>query len=79
MSFADNATITVNLAGRADLDSIATVRGYVATWASNAIPTASTTFALDAATAADSKGYYLKADDIGLKLCKKDAFTIVIR
>ena len=25
------------------------------------------------------KGYYLKADDIGLKLCKKDAFTIVIR
>lgn len=79
VSFAENATVTVNLAGRTDLDSIATARGYVATWASNAIPAASTTFALDAATAADSKGYYLKADDIGLKLCKKDAFTIVIR
>ena len=79
VSFAENATVTVNLAGRAELDSIANARGYVATWATTAVPDASTTFALDAATAADSKGYYLKADDIGLKLCKKDAFTIVIR
>ena len=79
VSFAENATVTVNLAGRAELDSIANARGYVATWATTAVPNASTTFALDAATAADSKGYYLKADDIGLKLCKKSAFTIVIR
>ena len=79
IAFASNATITVNLAGRTDLDSIANARGYVATWAATAVPADSVTFLLDEVTAANSQEYYLRKDATGLKLCKKDAFTIVIR
>ena len=78
VSFANGATITVNLAGRPDLYSIATARGYVATWAANAIP-AATTFVLDAATAASPKGYFLRNDATGLRLCKRDGATVIIR
>lgn len=79
VSFAENATVTVNLAGRADLETIANNRGLVVTWATGKAPADSTAFVLDAATAADSKGYYLRKTDDGLQLRKKDAFTIVIR
>jgi RNA polymerase sigma factor (sigma-70 family) len=79
LSFADGAVITVNLAGRTDIETIANNRGLVATWATTAIPAASTTFVLDEATASSSKGYYLRKTDDGLQLRKKDAFTIVIR
>ena len=60
-------------------DASATARGYVATWHADAIPTASTTVALDAVTAADSKGYYLRKTDEGLKLHKKTGLIISIK
>ena len=79
VSFADNATITVNLAGRADLESIASAHDYVVTWHTAAVPAASTTFVLDAATAALPQGYHLRKTDEGLRLLKTDAFTLIIR
>ncbi len=79
VSFADNATITVNLAGRADLESIASAHDNVVTWHTAAVPAASTTFVLDAATAALPQGYHLRMTDEGLRLLKTDAFTLIIR
>ena len=79
LSFADCAVITVNLAGRTDLETIATAQGLVATWATGKVPAATTTFVLDAATAADSNGYYLRKTDEGLKLHKKTGFIISFR
>ena len=79
LSFEDGATITVNLAGRTDIDTLATARSLVATWASGKIPAASTTFVLDPATAALPQEYYLRKTDEGLSLRKKVAFTVIIR
>ena len=79
VSFEDGATVTVNLAGRSNLNEIATAQGLVAKWASGAVPAASTQFVLDAATAALPQGYSLRKTDEGLQLRKTDAFTLIIR
>lgn len=78
VAFADGATITVNLAGRGDIEEIADARGYVATWATNAKPAASTTFVLDAATASLPQSYRLHKDKTGLKLCKPTGAIIFV-
>ena len=79
VAFADGATVTVNLAGRSDLETIADARDYIATWATGAVPADSVTFLLDEVTAANSQEYYLRKDAAGLKLCKKDAFSLIMR
>ena len=79
VSFADGATVTVKLAGRSDLEALAEARDYVVTWAPNAVPAASTTFVLDAATAALPAGYHLHKDTTGLRLHNKKGLTISIR
>ena len=79
LSFEDGATITVNLAGRTDLNAIATAHGLVATWATGKVPAASTTFVLDPATAALPQGYHLRKKNQGLALRKTDAFMIIVR
>jgi hypothetical protein len=79
VSFADGATVTVNLAGRADLDSIAEERDYIVNWAANAVPADSVTFVLDATTAALPQGYRLRKDSTGLKLTKKTGMVIIMR
>ena len=79
VSFADGGTITVNLAGRADLDTVATARGYIVTWAANAIPSASTTFVLDATTAALPQGYTLCSDSTGLRLGKTNGTLLIVK
>ena len=79
LAFADGATVTVNLAGRTDLETIADARDYVATWATSAVPADSVTFVLDETTAADSKGYRLRKDATGLKLTKKTGMSIILK
>ena len=79
VSFADGATVTVNLAGRTDLDTIAEARDYVMTWATSAIPANTVNFVLDAETAALPQAYSLRKNATGLKLTKKNGFTMVIR
>lgn len=79
VAFADGATVTVDLAGRADLDTVANARDFVMTWNANAVPAASTRFVLDATTAAMRQGYRLFKTNDGLRLRKADAFTLVIR
>ena len=79
VAFADGATVTVNLAGRADLDSIAEARGYIVNWAANAVPADSVTFVLDATTAGLPQGYSLRKDSTGLKLTKKTGMVVIIR
>ena len=79
VAFADGATVTVKLAGRAGLETIANERGYIATWATTAIPAAATTFVLDAETAATYSSFYLRKDATGLKLCKPKAFMLFVR
>ena len=79
VSFADGATVTVNLAGRADLNSIAEARGYIVNWAANAVPADSVTFVLDATTAALPQGYRLRKDSTGLKFTKKTGMGVIIR
>ena len=79
VAFADGATVTVNLAGRADMDSIAEARGYIVNWAANAVPADSVTFVLDSTTAALPQGYRLRKDSTGLKLTKKTGMVVIIR
>ena len=79
IAFADGATVTVNLAGRADLDSIAEARGYIVNWAANAVPADSVTFVLDATTAALPQGYRLRKDSTGLKFTKKTGMVVIMR
>ena len=79
VAFADNATVTVNLAGRTGLDTIAEARGYIVNWAANAVPADSVTFVLDATTAALPQGYGLSKDSTGLKLIKKTGLTIILK
>ena len=79
VAFADGATVTVNLAGRTDLEAIAEARGYVVTWATGAVPADSVTFVLDEATAALPKEYSFRRDATGLRLHKKTGFTLILR
>ena len=77
VAFDDGATVTVNLSGRADLPTIASERGYVVTWAANAVPDASTTFVIDDASAA--LGYKLRKNSTGLKLSKWTGLMMIMR
>ena len=77
VAFDDGATVTVNLFGRADLPTIASERGYVVTWAANAVPDASTTFVIDDASAA--LGYKLRKNSTGLKLSKWTGLMMIMR
>ena len=79
VAFADGAAVTVNLAGRSDLEALAEARDYVVTWAPNAVPADSVTFVLDATTAALPQGYRLRKDSTGLKLTKKTRMVIIMR
>ena len=79
VAFADGATVTVKLAGRAGLETIANEHGYIATWATTAVPAAATTFVLDAETAATYGSFYLRKDATGLKLCKPKGFMLIMR
>lgn len=77
VAFDDGATVTVNLSGRSDLATIASERGYVVTWAANAVPDASTTFVIDDASAA--LGYKLRKNSTGLKLSKWTGLMMIMR
>ena len=79
LSFEDGATITVNLEGRTDLDTIVSNRTFVATWATGKVPDGSTKFVLDAATADLPQEYYLRKKSDGLLLRKKLGVVINIR
>ena len=79
LAFADGAAVTVNLAGRSDLEALAEARDYVVAWAPNAVPADSVTFVLDATTAALPQGYRLRKDSTGLKLTKKTGMVIIMR
>ena len=76
LAFSENARITVNLAGRTDLKTIAKSGSpYVVTWSTR--PAATTTFALDAATAA--AGYKCEVTDAGLKLFRPMGIVIIVK
>lgn len=74
VTFAANAAVGVNVAGRGDLRSLAASDSpYVVKWATQ--PTG-VKFALDDETKA---GYRLKSDAAGLKISRAGGMTIVIR
>ena len=76
VSFASGATVTIKLAGRADLDTLADSGGYVALWSEDAVPDSSETFVLDDATASD---FHLKRDNTGLKVRKNLGLRVILR
>ncbi|MBR0056670.1 MAG: alkaline phosphatase family protein [Kiritimatiellae bacterium] len=77
VSFSAGATVTVILDGRSDLEALAESKGYVLTWASNAVPADSVTFAPDAATA---EKFTLRRDGTGLSLRKTNLpFCMVVK
>ncbi|MBQ6142620.1 MAG: hypothetical protein IJI54_15195 [Kiritimatiellae bacterium] len=78
VQFASGAAVTVNLAGRADLETIAaSAENYIVKWSADAGGEPSgVTFRLDAATA---QRYRLKSDATGLRLNKKKGFIIIVK
>ncbi len=77
VSFDDGATVTVKLAGRADVATIADELGYVVSWPASAAPSASVRFLVDEVSAAG--GYKLKRDAAGLRLRKQGGFVVIVR
>ena len=76
VSFADEATITVNLAGRADLKAIAKGDSpYIVTWSTP--PADSVKFKLDAETR--QRGYSVKVRSNGLALLPPRGFMLLVR
>ncbi len=76
VSFADEATITVNLAGRADLKAIAEDDSpYIVTWSTP--PADSVKFKLDAETR--QRGYSVKVRSNGLALLPPRGFMLLVR
>ena len=76
VSFAANATVTVDLHGRTDLETLAvSASPYVITWAS--APDATTQFVLDEATAV--MPFRLKVKDAGLRLSSVHGFMIIVK
>ena len=75
--FPDNGTVTVNLAGRADLETIAgSESNYIVTWSTYYGQPTTTTFRLDAETA---QKFSLRSDATGLQLNKKKGFIIIFQ
>jgi hypothetical protein len=77
VQFPDNGTVTVNLAGRTDLKTIAeSESNYIVRWNSYYGQPTTTTFRLDAETAQKFK---LKSDATGLRLNKKKGFMLIVK
>ncbi len=73
ITFASDATVGVDLSGRTDLrELVKSATPYVVTWSSQ--PNA--TFTLDAKTA---ERFKLEPDATGIKLVRRNGFTIIIR
>ncbi|MBQ9431622.1 MAG: hypothetical protein IJU44_08730 [Kiritimatiellae bacterium] len=74
LSFAYNATILVNLAGREDLNALVKSDSpYLVTWET---PPQNVTFDLDEET---GRSYYARPDDTGLRLFHYEGTTIMLR
>jgi hypothetical protein len=77
VQFASGATVTVNLAGRTDLKTIAeSESNYIVKWDSTFGQPTTTTFRLDAVTA---QNFSLRSDAIGLRLNEKRGFMIIVK
>ena len=77
VQFASGAIVTVNLAGRTDLKTIAeSESNYIVKWDSTFGQPTTTTFRLDAGTAQKFK---LKSDATGLRLNKKRGLVIIVK
>ena len=76
VSFAENATVTVNLEGRSDLEELAESDApYVITWPE--APSGTVKFVLDEATA--SARYKVRAEAEGLKISRAGGTVIMVR
>lgn len=77
VAFAETASITVNLDGRADLKALTLSESpYVMSWPQQALPGEGVTFTLDAATA--RRGYRLKKTPQGLLLSRAPGLIVVV-
>ena len=77
VQFASGATVTVNLAGRTDLKTIAeSESNYIVKWDSTFGQPTTTTFRLDAGTA---QKFTLRSDATGLQLNKKKGFMLIVK
>jgi hypothetical protein len=77
VAFAETASVTVNLDGRADLKALTLSESpYVMTWPQQALPGEGVTFTLDAATA--RRGYRLKKTPQGLLLSRAPGLIVVV-
>jgi hypothetical protein len=77
VQFASGATVTVNLAGRTDLKTIAeSESNYIVKWDSTFGQPTTTTFRLDDVTA---QNFSLRSDAIGLRLNEKRGFMIIVK
>lgn len=80
LKFASGANVTVNLAGRTDLKTVAkSETPYVATWTEQTAPPASVKFVIDPATR--RKGYKVRRDDTvhALRLIKSGGLVIIVK
>ncbi len=77
VQFPDNGTVTVNLAGRTDLKTIAeSESNYIVKWNSYYGQPTTTKFQLDAETA---QKFSLRSDTTGLRLNKKRGLVIIVK
>ena len=80
IKFAANANVTVNLAGREDLKTIAkSDNPYVVTWPAGLGPAASVTFQVDAETKAAGFKVVRDDDHNAIRLVRSSGFTLFVR
>ena len=79
VTFNDGAVVTIKLAGREDLTTLARAKGLVVTWDAANAPSASVRFQVDAETKA--AGFKVVRDDAanGLRFRRSGGFTIIVR
>ena len=79
IKFAANANVTVNLAGRTDLRTIAKNKELVMSWPEGLGPAASVTFQVDAETKQNRFKIVRDDERNGLRLVRASGFTLIVQ
>jgi len=79
MQFAANANVTVNLAGRPDLRTIAKNKELVMSWPEGLGPAANVTFQVDAETKQNRFKVIRDDERNGLRLVRASGFTLIVQ
>jgi hypothetical protein len=77
LKFATGATVTVKLAGRADIGQLVREKTYLLKWNTGTKKPENVTFVLEESLCHDN--YRLETDETGVRLTRKSGFSVIIR